>query len=204
MLHIQLKHPINDHLIQLNIQALTPKIYALEGVSGVGKTTLLNMIAGIRTPETGCVQVGERILLDTNNHINLPPQQRNVGYLFQDYQLFPHMTVLQNIRFMHPETTHVEALCQALKINHLKNAYPHHCSGGEKQRVALARALSQKPELLLLDEPFSSLDDDTKAESIALIKHMYHMWNIPIIFVTHSKYEAAQLADEVVKISVKN
>ncbi|MCO4337857.1 ATP-binding cassette domain-containing protein [Staphylococcus agnetis] len=202
MLRIQLKHHINDHMIQLNIDTSYPQIYALEGVSGVGKTTLLNMIAGIRTPEEGCIILGQHTILDTQNNVNLAPQQRNIGYLFQDYQLFPHMTALENINFMHPDASHVQTLCQSLKIDHLLDAYPHQCSGGEKQRIALARALSQKPDLLLLDEPLSSLDDETKEESIALIKQIYHLWGIPIIFVTHSKYEAAQLANHVIKISV--
>lgn len=201
MLNVQLKHRINGHLIQLHLHSEHPKIYAIAGVSGVGKTTLLNMIAGLRTPEEGYIQLGGRTLLDTKQRCNLLPQARNIGYLFQDYQLFAHMTVLQNINFMQPDPTHVETLCRALKIEHLKHMYPERCSGGEKQRIALARALSQKPDLLLLDEPFSSLDDETKEESIQLIKFIYDLWQIPIIFVTHSKYEATQLADEVIRIS---
>ena len=202
MLNIYIKHHVNRHLIQLNIHTEKPKIYAIAGVSGVGKTTLLNMIAGLRTPEEGRIQIGSRTLLDTQKKLMLPTQKRKVGYLFQDYQLFPHMTVLQNIEFMHPEKAHVAKLCDALKIEHLKHVYPNRCSGGERQRVALARALSQKPDLLLLDEPFSSLDDDTKEESMALIQSIYAEWQIPIIFVTHSKYEATQLAHETIHIQV--
>ena len=202
MLNIDIQHHVNRHLIGLNIHTEKPKIYAIAGVSGVGKTTLLNMIAGLRTPEEGYIQIGVRTLLNTRQKLNVPTQKRKVGYLFQDYQLFPHLTVLQNIQFMHPEQAHVAKLCQALKIDHLKHVYPERCSGGERQRVALARALSQKPDLLLLDEPFSSLDDDTKEESMALIQSIYEDWKIPIIFVTHSKYEAAQLAHETIHIKV--
>ena len=134
------------------------------------------------------------------NKINVKIQQRNVGYLFQDYQLFPNMNVYKNITFMTEPSEHINNLIQTLNISHLVTQYPMTLSGGETQRVALARSLSTKPDLILLDEPFSSLDDVTKDESIALVQKIFDEWKIPIIFVTHSNYEAKKMAHEIVNI----
>ncbi|REH84876.1 ATP-binding cassette domain-containing protein [Staphylococcus felis] len=200
MLQIQLKHTINHKHIAIDIQSHTPQIYALQGASGIGKTTCLNMIAGIRQPQSGYIKINEHVLTDTKEKVHVPIRKRQVGYLFQDYQLFPHMTVKNNITFMTKDNTHIQTLMKKLKIDHLKDMYPNRCSGGEKQRIALARALSTKPKILLLDEPFSSLDDQSKQEGIALVQSIYNQWEIPIIFVTHSHNEALQLAHEIITL----
>lgn len=153
---------INERHIGLQIQSNQPKIYAIQGVSGIGKTTLLNVIAGICNPDYGKIEINGRVLTDTEQQRHVPIRKRHIGYLFQDYQLFPHMTVLDNITFMIRLNTHIANLMKHLNIEHLKHVYPERCSGGEKQRVALARALSMRPEILLLDEPFSSLDEGTQ------------------------------------------
>lgn len=191
---------INERHIGLQIQSNQPKIYAIQGVSGIGKTTLLNVIAGICNPDYGKIEINGRVLTDTEQQRHVPIRKRHIGYLFQDYQLFPHMTVLDNITFMIRLNTHIANLMKHLNIEHLKHVYPERCSGGEKQRVALARALSMRPEILLLDEPFSSLDEGTRKESMDLVKQVFDEWHIPIIFVTHSKWEADTLADEVIVI----
>ncbi len=191
---------INERHIGLQIQSNQPKIYAIQGVSGIGKTTLLNVIAGICNPDYGKIEINGRVLTDTEQQRHVPIRERHIGYLFQDYQLFPHMTVLDNITFMTRLNTHIADLMKHLNIEHLKHVYPERCSGGEKQRVALARALSMRPEILLLDEPFSSLDEGTRKESLDLVKQVFDEWHIPIIFVTHSKWEADTLADEVIVI----
>ncbi|MCS4486020.1 ATP-binding cassette domain-containing protein [Staphylococcus americanisciuri] len=201
MLEIQLDKVINDNRISFHISAKAPKIYALQGASGIGKTTCLNMIAGIQAPDVGYVRIHQRTLVDISNQVMIPIRDRRIGYLFQDYQLFPHMTIRQNITFMTAWNDHIEALTEALKITHILDAYPIRCSGGEKQRAALARALSTKPDLLLLDEPFSSLDDISKQESMTLVQQIFETWRIPIIFVTHSQQEAQQLAHEVITIA---
>lgn len=187
-------------MIHIHIRSYRPRIYAIQGFSGIGKTTLLNMIAGIRIPDKGYIRMHHRTLTDTSQGVHIPIQQRRIGYLFQDYQLFPHMTVFKNITFMAQNNAHIERLIDQLNIKHLLASYPERCSGGEKQRIALARALSMKPDLLLLDEPFSSLDDEAKQQGIDLIKEIYQQWQIPIIFVTHSKWEANALADETIVI----
>ncbi|MGJ5712894.1 ATP-binding cassette domain-containing protein [Staphylococcus auricularis] len=186
--------------LTLDIEDQTPKIYAIKGPSGIGKTTVLNMIAGLREPDDAYIEINGHVLKDSRNNVDVKIQQRHIGYLFQDYQLFPNMTVYQNITFMAKPSEHIENLLNELNIKHLTKQYPATLSGGESQRVALARALSTKPDIILLDEPFSSLDDATKEEGMQLVKRIFHEWRIPIIFVTHSNYEAEQLADEVIKI----
>ncbi|GGI40937.1 ATP-binding cassette domain-containing protein [Mammaliicoccus stepanovicii] len=198
MINIHIIKQINQRNVQLNIQAELPKIYAIVGRSGVGKTTLLNTIAGISKAETCFIQVNEDILSD-GEHIR-KVQNRQIGYLFQDNQLFPHMTVYENIHYMQPEHDFTNQLVEHLSIKNCLNQYPSTLSGGEAQRVALCRVLSVKPNLLLLDEPFSSLDDETKEEGISLIKYIYQTWQIPIILVTHSKLEVESLADEIIEI----
>ncbi|REA80542.1 ATP-binding cassette domain-containing protein [Staphylococcus pseudintermedius] len=200
MLNLQINMTINERHIGLQIQSNQPKIYAIQGVSGIGKTTLLNVIAGICNPDYGKIEINGRVLTDTEQQRHVPIRKRHIGYLFQDYQLFPHLTVLDNITFMIRLNTHIADLMKHLNIEHLKHVYPERCSGGEKQRVALARALSMRPEILLLDEPFSSLDEGSRKESMDLVKQVFDEWHIPIIFVTHSKWEADTLADEVIVI----
>ena len=200
MLKLQLRHEVNGRQLQLDIDTAQPAIYALRGPSGVGKTTLLNGIAGLIDVDDAYIAIHGRVLTDTAKGQKVKIQQRNIGYLFQDFQLFPTMTVAQNITFMAAPSAHITSLLTELKIAHLETHYPSQLSGGEAQRVALARALSTKPDLLLLDEPFSSLDDDTKEEGIRVIRTLFKTWGIPIIFVTHSEYEAAQLAHHVIHL----
>lgn len=200
MLTIKLKYQLKDTLINIDIDDTTPKIYAVRGPSGIGKTTVLNMIAGLRQADEALIKVNGRLLTDTSNKVNVKIQQRHIGYLFQDYQLFPNMTVYNNITFMAEPSEHINNLMRTLNIEHLVDQYPMTLSGGEAQRVALARALSTKPDLILLDEPFSSLDDATKDESITLVQRIFDEWQIPIIFVTHSDYEAKKMAHEIVNI----
>ncbi|ARJ50429.1 ATP-binding cassette domain-containing protein [Staphylococcus lutrae] len=198
MIKLDIQKSIRQRVIEVQIQSVAPRIFAIQGASGIGKTTLLNIIAGIRKPDKGYIQINGRVLTDQSQSIHVPIRERRIGYLFQDYQLFPHMTVLQNITFMTPYNAHIAYLMTRLNIDDLRDTFPEQCSGGEKQRVALVRALSTKPDLLLLDEPFSSLDEETRRESMHLVKGIFEEWKIPVIFVTHSKWEAEMLADEVI------
>ncbi|MCJ1764559.1 ATP-binding cassette domain-containing protein [Mammaliicoccus sciuri] len=199
MIDILIKKLIKDRTISLNIQADTPKIYAIVGRSGIGKSTLLNIIAGLTEAETCRIEINQKVLSDQKHVIKV--QDRNIGYLFQDYQLFPHKTVHENIHYMIEPNKETEQLIKHLRIENCLNQYPSTLSGGESQRVALCRVLSVKPNLLLLDEPFSSLDDETKDEGMALVKSIFKTWQIPIILVSHSKKEVQILADEVIEIS---
>lgn len=200
MLTIKVNGVLYQTKININIEDQHPKIYAIQGPSGIGKTTILNIIAGLKSINYSYIKVGKRVLTDSQHHLNVKVQQRRIGYLFQDYQLFPNMNVYNNITFMTKPSEHINELIHTLKIEHLLEKYPVTLSGGEAQRVALARALSTKPDLILLDEPFSSLDDKTKKEGIKLILKIFEAWQIPIIFVTHSNYEAQQMAHEIITI----
>ena len=200
MLTIKVNGVLNQTKINISIDDQLPKIYAIQGPSGIGKTTILNIIAGLKAINYSYIKVGKRVLTDSRHHLNVKVQQRRIGYLFQDYQLFPNMNVYKNITFMTEPSEHINNLIQTLNISHLVTQYPMTLSGGETQRVALARSLSTKPDLILLDEPFSSLDDVTKDESIALVQKIFDEWKIPIIFVTHSNYEATSLAHEIITI----
>ncbi len=200
MLTIKVNGVLYQTKININIEDQHPKIYAIQGPSGIGKTTILNIIAGLKSINYSYIKVGKRVLTDSQYHLNVKVQQRRIGYLFQDYQLFPNMNVYNNITFMTKPSEHINELIHTLKIEHLLEKYPVTLSGGEAQRVALARALSTKPDLILLDEPFSSLDDKTKKEGIKLILKIFEAWQIPIIFVTHSNYEAQQMAHKIITI----
>ena len=200
MLTIKVNGVLYQTKININIEDQHPKIYAIQGPSGIGKTTILNIIAGLKAINYSYIKVGKRVLTDSQHHLNVKVQQRRIGYLFQDYQLFPNMNVYNNITFMTKPSEHINKLIHTLKIEHLLEKYPVTLSGGEAQRVALARALSTKPDLILLDEPFSSLDDKTKKEGIKLILKIFEAWQIPIIFVTHSNYEAQQMAHKIITI----
>lgn len=172
------------------------EIVVLFGPSGSGKTTILNCIAGLTKPSYGAIHLNEKVLFDSKK-VNVSIQKRNVGYLFQDYALFPHMTVWKNIAYGMKSEQFAKELVRELEIEHLSNRYPHEISGGEKQRVAIARALSTEPDLLLLDEPFSALDDDTRAKSHDELLRLHALWQIPILLVTHSHAEAEKLGDRI-------
>lgn len=176
------------------------EITVLFGPSGAGKTTILNCIAGLVHPDAGYIRLNERILFQTNRK-PMPIQKRNIGYLFQNYALFPHMTVRKNIAYGMKDQALVDRLLTATRIHHLLDRYPKHISGGEKQRVALVRALATKPEALLLDEPFSALDSDTREECQNELLHLHALWKIPVVMVTHDEKEAEKLGDRILKIT---
>jgi iron(III) transport system ATP-binding protein len=183
------------------------EILALLGPSGCGKTTLLRMIAGFESPQSGQIFLGESLV--AMDGFCLPPERRDVGMVFQDYALFPHLTVRQNIAFglkhrrLHPESkmrqTHIirEAL-ERVGLSGLENRYPHQLSGGQQQRVALARALAPCPALILLDEPLSNLDVQVRLRLRQEIRYILKQAGLSAIFVTHDQEEALGIADQVV------
>lgn len=181
----------------LNAQfEVSEEIVVLFGPSGSGKTTILNCIAGLTKPDYGRIILNERTFFDTEKTC-IPTQSRNVGYLFQDYALFPHMTVWNNITYGMKNESLAEQFMSELQIEHLKDQFPHQISGGEKQRVAITRAIATEPDLLLLDEPFSALDDDTRKRCHDELIRIHKRWDIPIIVVTHNREEANLLADRI-------
>ena len=167
---------IKKTFIDININDTVPKIYAIRGPSGIGKTTVLQYDSSLRTPDKAYIKINDRLITDTEHKVNLKIQNRKIGYLFQDYQLFPNMTVSQNITFMSKPSVHIDDLMDRLNIHHLKEQYPSTLLRRRISTCCLARTLSTKPDLILLDEPFSSLDDATRGEGIKLIKRTFKEW----------------------------
>jgi molybdate transport system ATP-binding protein len=177
------------------------EMIVLFGPSGAGKTLTLDCIAGLEHPDTGYISVNNTVYFDSEKNINLSPQKRKVGYLFQNYALFPHLTVEENILFGLPskkDAKELEKMLDTFEIHGLEKRYPSHLSGGQRQRVALARALITKPKILLLDEPFSSLDYATRVRLRRDLKKIREMIEIPIILITHNPVEAYTMADTLI------
>lgn len=175
---------------------------AIVGPSGAGKSTLLRIVAGLRRPVAGRVAVGEEVWLDSHRGVDLPPEERSCGFMFQEYALFPHLSAWRNVAFgisapKGERRGRAEALLERFGIGDLADARPGSISGGERQRVALARALARDPRLLLLDEPLSALDARTRAHAGRELVGALTGGGVPAIVVTHDFAEAALLADEI-------
>ncbi len=200
MLTVSIQKRLPDFLLDVSF-SVQKEIVVLFGPSGSGKTTILNSIAGLIHPDAGRITLGEQTFYEEGNK-PLPVQKRNIGYVFQDYALFPHMTVAQNIRYgLKPgHELGLEALLVTVGIDHLLEKYPHQLSGGQKQRVALVRALATEPDILLLDEPLSALDADTRRQCQDELLRLHAMWSIPFLLVTHDRDEAEKLADVILNI----
>ncbi|PWL17354.1 molybdenum ABC transporter ATP-binding protein [Falsochrobactrum shanghaiense] len=181
-------------------------VTALFGHSGAGKTTLLKMIAGTLRPESGRIAVGDFTFFDAQKSINLPPEKRRIGYVFQEARLFPHMNVKSNLTYARwagrrEARRNFSEVLDLLGIKHLLERRPSTLSGGERQRVAIGRALLSDPALLLLDEPLSSLDHARRQEILPFIERLRDESHVPIVYVSHETDEVARLADEIVLLS---
>jgi molybdate transport system ATP-binding protein len=205
-LAIDIRHRLGDFLLDARFEAGSGLI-ALFGRSGSGKTSIINIIAGLIRPEQGCVTVDGVVLVDTARGVLLPRHHRRIGYVFQEGRLFPHLTVRQNLlygRWFAPQAEPRAALGRVvdlLGIGGLLERRPGRLSGGEKQRVAIGRALLAEPRLLLMDEPLASLDEGRKAEILPYVERLRDQSKVPIIYVSHSIAEVARLASTVVLLS---
>lgn len=202
MLEVNIRRKLEHFTLDISF-SIDNNILVLFGPSGCGKTTILRCIAGLAQPDSGEIIFHGKKIFSAAEHISIPPRYRHVGYMFQDYALFPHMSVKKNIWYgvkKHDATTDelYEKLVGLLKIKHLTDRYIGQLSGGEKQRVALARALMAEPRILLLDEPLSALDMDTRLELQTELCRMQRIWRIPFIVVTHDPDEARALGDQFV------
>lgn len=179
----------------------------LFGPSGAGKTTCLRSIAGIVTPGEGRIRLGERVFFDSAAGVNLPMQQRRVGYVFQDYLLFPHLTAEQNVAYGIRASKHADKLARAralltqLGIEYAAQQYPRELSGGEAQRVAIARALASQPEVFLMDEPLSAVDAQTRERILAELGLLQKQTGIPFLYVTHNTHEARTIGTHLISLA---
>jgi molybdate transport system ATP-binding protein len=190
--------------VNLHIEATLKQgeLIVLFGESGAGKTTLLRILAGLTTPEKGFIKVGNKVWLDTRTGINIPVQQRNIGFMFQDYALFPNMTVYENIVYAQTkkERHQAELLIEKFGLVEFTHRKPGKLSGGQKQRVALARTLARDHDLLLLDEPLSALDADTRILLQNELLKAHENQNTTTLLVSHDLAEVFRLAQKVIKL----
>lgn len=202
MLSFKLKKRLRHFTVDLSLE-IGAETLVLIGHSGCGKSTLLKMLSGLLSPDEGAIHLDNRLLWNREQRVNLPPEERNIGYVFQNYALFPHLTVTDNVGYgishlnKQERFNRIEEALDFVGIRHLSHAKPALLSGGEQQRVALARALVTRPKLLLLDEPLSALDVSTRAHVRAELKELLQKLSIPTIVVTHDYEDARVLADRV-------
>ena len=177
-------------------------VTVLFGPSGCGKSTLLNCIAGLEKSDSAYGVIDNNLIDDDKNNICLATHERNIGYVFQDSRLFPHLNVLDNIAYGFKRTNgnklNIEDVIEIFSINKLLKSFPHQLSGGQKQRVALARAIITDPQLLILDEPLSALDYNSKKELLPYIQRLNKEFSIPIIYVSHDLKEVLHIGDNIV------
>jgi molybdate transport system ATP-binding protein len=181
-------------------------ITALLGPSGSGKTSILSVIAGLRRPDAGRVCLEGRVLFDRTSGVNLPPEARRVGYVFQHQLLFPHLSVRRNLLYGRRRRTSgarrmdFDRVIRVLELGHELDRLPHTLSGGQGQRVALGRALLSEPGLLLLDEPLAALDEELRDRVLGYVEQVLHEWQVPTLYVSHNPAEVRRLAGWVVRL----
>lgn len=189
-----------DVSFKINEGSLT----AVEGPSGSGKTTILRLISGLLKPERGYIKVSDELWFDSGSKINLTPQKRKIGFVFQDHALFPNMTVKENIEFAfegHKDEKLVDELLDTIELNELRDRYPAALSGGQKQRTSLARAIVRKPKILLLDEPLSALDAEMRIKLQDYILKIHRKFNLTTVLVSHDISEIFKMSDKIVRLN---
>ena len=203
MLHIDVKKQLGTLPLEAHLDIPSQGVTALFGLSGSGKSSLINLVSGLINPDEGVIALNDRELFNSAENVCVPINQRNIGYVFQDARLFPHYTVNGNLRYGMKNTSKDEFnyIVELLGIGHLLKRYPITLSGGEKQRIAIGRALLTDPEILLMDEPLSALDLPRKRELMNYLERLSKEINIPILYVTHSLDELLRLAERVVLLT---
>ncbi len=203
MIRIDIKKKLisqsGEIVLNISTQIKEKEFITVFGESGAGKTTFLRIIAGLTVPDRGYIEVNGKVWFDSKRGINLPPQKRKIGFVFQDYALFPNMTVEENILFAMEkrDTAFLEELIEIVNLKKLRNRKPDTLSGGQKQRVALARAIARKPEILLLDEPLSALDIKTRQFLQEEIKKIHERFNLTTFLVSHDYSEIFRMSNRV-------
>ncbi len=203
---IDVSRKFGDRHIALSFKS-EEGLTALFGPSGAGKTTILNMVAGLLRPDQGRIMVGGSILFDSAAEIDVPPERRRIGYIFQDGRLFPHLRVRDNLLYglklvsPHDRWMTLDEALSFLGIGHLLDRWPETLSGGEAQRVAIGRALLCGPNFLLMDEPLSSLDSARREEILVVIENIRDSLKLPILYVSHDRTEVERLARSVISMN---
>lgn len=204
MLDVSIRKKQGDFRLEASFAIKMAGVTAITGRSGAGKTSLINIIAGLVRPDTGHIILRNRCLFDSAKGIHVPPEKRNFGYVFQDGRLFPHLSVRSNLTYgmkrssSHKHYTSFDQVVELLGIEHLLSRRPANLSGGEKQRVAIGRALLTSPTLLLMDEPLASLDSTRKTEILPFIARLANEFPIPILYVSHNIVEIKSLANTLI------
>ncbi len=204
MIDIDIQRRQGDFQVNAHFKGAASGVTALFGPSGAGKTSIVNMVAGLIAPDAGHIVINNHRLFDSRKKINLAPEKRRIGYIFQDGRLFPHLSVKTNLTYgmkrvpVSRRYVKFDAVVELLGIDHLLERRPAKLSGGEKQRVAIGRGLLTSPAMLLMDEPLASLDQDRKQEVLPFIRRMCREFSLPILYVSHSRDEILTLASHVV------
>lgn len=199
----KLQSATGEITLNLNFKIKENTFVTLYGASGSGKTTTLQILSGLQNPDEGIIRVNNEIWFDSNSKKNLPPQKRKIGYVFQDYALFPNMTVRENLIFALEKGQNksiVDELLRTIELVSLQNQKPNQLSGGQQQRVALARALVRKPDILLLDEPLSAIDTEMRLKLQDYLLEAHQKYNLTTILVSHDIAEIYKLSDQVIVI----
>jgi len=198
MIKLDIKKQLNEFILDVKFDVKKNEFIAINGVSGSGKTTILRIIAGLEKAKGEVIVENE---IWQNKKLFLPPQKREVGFVFQDFALFPNMSILENLLYVKKDIDFANYLLKLVELEEIKNRYPNSLSGGQKQRVALARALMRKPKILLLDEPFSALDEKLREKLQNYIIKLHNQFNLTTIIVSHSTSEIYKLANRVININ---
>lgn len=197
---VDIKKRLPDFDLEMSFTCEDGELNVLIGPSGAGKTTIIRIIAGLVEADEGHISYNDKTWVDTDQGISLPTQKRRLGFVFQDYTLFPHLNVYKNIAFASVDESEVEGLLKLFEIWHLRGSMPHKISGGERQRCAICQNLARHPQVLLLDEPFSALDVAIRKKLREGLKNIKKDLDIPIIHVTHDLSEALFLGDAILPI----
>lgn len=203
MLHVDVRRRLGAFQLDVSFSVDAHAILAVHGPSGSGKTTLINLLAGLDRPDSGRIVVDGRVLFDSKSGVDVKPEKRRVGYVFQDCRLFPHMTVASNLRYGRrrgERDIDFEQVVSLLDLQALLRRRPRFLSGGEKQRVAIGRALLSSPRILLMDEPLASIDPGRKSEILPFVRLLRDAFALPIVYVSHAADEIAQVAERAIRI----
>jgi len=199
-LNVTIKKKLRDFQLEIALNCPDEELLAVIGPSGSGKTTIIRTIAGLEKPDEGRIAFGDEVWFDSARKIYAPPQKRRLGYVFQDYTLFPHLTLRENAAFAADSRSRVDKLLDMMGISHIQNRKPGRVSGGERQRCAICQALARQPRVLLLDEPFSALDFVTRRKLKEDLKALRKDITFPVVYVTHDIAEAFSLSDRVLPV----